>query len=206
MKRGRISLGRRVALKILPFAGLLDPRRMQRFQNEVRAAASLEHPHIVPVYAVGSDRGVYYYAMRFIDGPNLAKIIEQLRDRIVPAPVRRARARANSDDARIGRNDSRQVLGRRQRRRLVVRRPRSDDGRPQSANGSSRLPPLVAATPPVGNDEIGSFWGAALRQDAGTRLDAEHIRKVVRLAIEAARASTTPMSGALFIGTSNPPT
>ncbi len=80
----QISLGRKVALKTLPFAGLLDPRRLQRFQNEARAAASLEHPHIVPVYAVGVDRSVYYYAMRFIDGPNLSEIIDQLRRRMRP--------------------------------------------------------------------------------------------------------------------------
>jgi eukaryotic-like serine/threonine-protein kinase len=83
----QISLGRRIALKTLPFAGLLDPRRLQRFQNEARAAASLEHPHIVPVYAVGSDRGVHYYAMRFVDGINLAELIHELRGRRSPAAV-----------------------------------------------------------------------------------------------------------------------
>src|SRR5262249_36174800 len=57
----QISLGRRVALKVLPFAATMDPRHLQRFQNEARAAASLEHPHIVPVYGVGSERGVHYY-------------------------------------------------------------------------------------------------------------------------------------------------
>src|SRR5689334_19803997 len=45
----QISLGRRVALKILPFAATMDPRHLQRFQNEARAAASLHHEHIVPV-------------------------------------------------------------------------------------------------------------------------------------------------------------
>src|SRR5262249_19666164 len=61
----QLSLGRRVALKVLPFAATMDPRHLQRFQNEARAAASLEHPHIVPVYGVGCERGVHYYAMKF---------------------------------------------------------------------------------------------------------------------------------------------
>src|SRR6202040_4260144 len=59
----QISLGRRVALKVLPFAATMDPRHLQRFQNEARAAASLHHEHIVPVHAVGCERGVHFYAM-----------------------------------------------------------------------------------------------------------------------------------------------
>ncbi len=53
----QISLGRCVALKVLPFAATMDPRQLNRFQNEARAAASLEQPHIVPVYGVGCERG-----------------------------------------------------------------------------------------------------------------------------------------------------
>jgi serine/threonine protein kinase/tetratricopeptide (TPR) repeat protein len=71
----QISLGRRVALKVLPFAATMDPKQLQRFKNEAKAAASLKHDHIVSVYAVGCERGVHYYAMEFIEGHTLADII-----------------------------------------------------------------------------------------------------------------------------------
>jgi serine/threonine protein kinase/Flp pilus assembly protein TadD len=80
----QISLGRSVALKVLPFAAALDAKQLQRFKNEAQAAAHLHHQHIVPVYAVGSERGVHYYAMQFIDGQSLAAVIQGLR-RPVPA-------------------------------------------------------------------------------------------------------------------------
>lgn len=67
----QISLSRRVAIKLLPMAGLLDPKRIARFQNESHAAGQLSHPHIVPVYSVGVDHGVYYYVMPLIDGQAL---------------------------------------------------------------------------------------------------------------------------------------
>jgi serine/threonine protein kinase len=73
------SLNRRVALKILPFAAVLDPRQIARFRNEAQAAAQLHHPHIVPVFAVGQENGVYYYAMQFVDGKSLEEAIAELR-------------------------------------------------------------------------------------------------------------------------------
>lgn len=75
----QISLGRRVALKILPFAAALDPRQLQRFRNEAAAAAHLRHENIVSVHAVGHERGVHYYAMQFIDGQSLASLISEFR-------------------------------------------------------------------------------------------------------------------------------
>jgi serine/threonine protein kinase len=82
----QISLGRRVALKVLPFAATLDPRQLQRFQNEAHAAAHLQHQNIVPVYAVGSERGVQYYAMQLIEGQTLAALIAQMRPQARPGP------------------------------------------------------------------------------------------------------------------------
>jgi serine/threonine protein kinase/WD40 repeat protein len=75
----QISLGRAVALKVLPFAATLDPRQLQRFKKEAQAAAHLHHPNIVPVYAVGCERGVHYYAMQLVDGQTLAATIHELR-------------------------------------------------------------------------------------------------------------------------------
>src|SRR5438046_495824 len=75
----QLSLGRRVALKVLPFAAALDAKQLQRFKNEAQAAAQLHHTNIVPVYAVGEARGVHYYAMQLIEGQNLADLIAQLR-------------------------------------------------------------------------------------------------------------------------------
>lgn len=75
----QLSLGRRVALKVLPFAAALDSRQLQRFKNEAQAAAHLHHQHIVPVYAVGCERGVHFYAMQMIEGRNLAALVDELR-------------------------------------------------------------------------------------------------------------------------------
>jgi serine/threonine protein kinase len=79
------SLGRKVALKVLPFAAALDAKQLRRFKNEAQAAAHLHHTNIVPVYAVGSERGVHYYAMQLIEGRNLAALIADLRRQAAPA-------------------------------------------------------------------------------------------------------------------------
>ena len=73
------QLDRLVALKVLPFAALLDERQMKRFRAEARAAAMLKHPHIVHIYSVGSERSVHYYAMELIDGMSLAELIQRRR-------------------------------------------------------------------------------------------------------------------------------
>src|SRR5262249_35108235 len=75
----QMSLGRRVALKVLPFASALDARQLQRFHNEAHAAAQLHHTNIVPVYSVGGERGVHFYAMQFIEGRSLAALVRELR-------------------------------------------------------------------------------------------------------------------------------
>ncbi len=89
----QVSLRRRVALKVLPWAAAMDPKQLQRFKNEALAAASLKHDHIVSVYAVGCERGVHYYAMEFIEGQTLAELIAEMQ------PASRERRRPENQTA-----------------------------------------------------------------------------------------------------------
>lgn len=73
------SLGRRVALKILPNHFLLDRKRLERFQRESRAAARLHHTNIVQVFGVGEQDGFHYYVMQFIDGQGLNEVLREWR-------------------------------------------------------------------------------------------------------------------------------
>jgi hypothetical protein len=75
----QISLDRIVALKVLPFAAVWDEKQIARFRNEAQAAAQLHHPNIVPVFAVGQQRGVHFYAMQYIAGQSLGDVIRELR-------------------------------------------------------------------------------------------------------------------------------
>ena len=77
----QVSLGRHVALKVLPAHSLLDPQRLQRFQCEAKAAARLHHTNIVPIYGVGEQAGLHYIAMQFIAGQSLDKVLHALRRR-----------------------------------------------------------------------------------------------------------------------------
>jgi WD40 repeat protein/serine/threonine protein kinase len=79
------SLNRRVALKVLPFAAALDDKRRQRFKQEAQAAAKLHHTNIVPVFSVGCERGVHFFAMQYIEGRTLAAVIDELRNMAGPA-------------------------------------------------------------------------------------------------------------------------
>jgi eukaryotic-like serine/threonine-protein kinase len=73
------SLGRHVALKVLPAPRLMSPMHLERFRREARAAAKLHHTNIVPVFGVGEHGGVHYYAMQFIQGQSLDLVLDELK-------------------------------------------------------------------------------------------------------------------------------
>ncbi len=73
------SLGRHVALKVLPFHGLMNPIHLERFRREARAAARLHHTNIVPVFGVGEHAGIHYYAMQLIHGQGLNEVLQEVK-------------------------------------------------------------------------------------------------------------------------------
>jgi eukaryotic-like serine/threonine-protein kinase len=75
---GIVSLGRHVALKVM-LGAWARAGSLERFRREARAAARLHHTNIVPVYEVGQDRDVAYYAMQFIQGQGLDLVVQELR-------------------------------------------------------------------------------------------------------------------------------
>jgi serine/threonine protein kinase len=82
------QLDREVAVKVLPFALAHDGEVVERFQREARLAAALEHPNIVPIYRVGRNGDVIYFAMKLVRGQSLSEHITT-RGRLSAAEVRR---------------------------------------------------------------------------------------------------------------------
>ncbi len=83
-----LQLAREVALKVLPRTLLHDAQLVERFQREARTAARLEHPHIVPIYRVGREGDVIYFAMQYLRGESLAAVLDR-RGHLPPDEIRR---------------------------------------------------------------------------------------------------------------------
>ena len=71
-----LVLGRRVALKVLRFGALCSPEAVERFEREAATVARLHHTNIVPIFSVGAEQGVHYFAMQFIEGRTLADVAQ----------------------------------------------------------------------------------------------------------------------------------
>lgn len=73
----QLSLQRTVALKVVAGQLSADSRFLERFTREGIAAASLDHPHIIPVFEAGEDDGIAYLAMKYVDGPSFDAVIRR---------------------------------------------------------------------------------------------------------------------------------
>jgi serine/threonine protein kinase len=73
-KAHELSLNRVVALKVLSPRLSEDTEFIKRFQREAQAAAKLNHPNIMQIYAIGEEKGIHYFAMEYIKGKTLAHL------------------------------------------------------------------------------------------------------------------------------------
>ena len=71
-----VQLGRNVALKLLAPVLALDDAFRQRFIRESRAAAAVDHPHIIPIFAAGESDGVLFIAMRYVQGGDVRTLLD----------------------------------------------------------------------------------------------------------------------------------
>ena len=71
------GLGRKVALKVIAPELAQDERFRERFLRESRIAASLDHPHVIPIYQAGEQDGVLFLAMRYVEGSDLANLVAE---------------------------------------------------------------------------------------------------------------------------------
>jgi streptogramin lyase len=92
----QLALDRTVALKLITPALAGDPDFRARFVRESRAAASIEHPNVIPIFSAGEDQDVLYISMRFVDGEDLRAL---LRREGALDPRRAARIVAQIGDA-----------------------------------------------------------------------------------------------------------
>lgn len=110
------SLGRYVALKILPFGLSRDVGSIRRFRAEAQTIARFNHPNIVPIFSTGEAKGICYIAMAFIPGLPLSKVLDGLRSRSA-VEIRTSMVRdiirehpdfvrINADEAKAGFSDS----------------------------------------------------------------------------------------------------
>jgi serine/threonine-protein kinase len=186
------SLNRRVALKVLPFAAAMDPAQLRRFQTEALAAAQLHHTNIVPVYSVGGERGVHYYAMQFIEGQTLAAAITELRA-VEELDERGGKKTAERETLSVTVNQlPREGEAERKGEAPAEPRPRGKEGNQTAQRGQEvqevqevqeeiekgpHVSPPVSPVPPVPP--------CGFSASAHTR---EHFRKVAELGIQAAEA------------------
>jgi eukaryotic-like serine/threonine-protein kinase len=163
----QVSLGRHVALKVLPAAGLMNPTYLERFRREAKAAAKLHHTNIVPVFGVGEADGVHFYAMQFIQGQSLDQVLSD---------VRRLRKHAGAE---AGMHD----LSRTTSEGSVAQRLLTGQFAMPSASGPNKSGPCAAtAQPPTSAEPV---TASSLSAGGSETL---YFRSVARVGLQAADA------------------
>jgi serine/threonine protein kinase len=173
------SLGRHVALKVLPQHRLSDPNQLERFRREARAAATLHHTNIVPVFGVGECDGVHHYAMQYIQGQSLDEVLREVKRLRGVKPAEPASSDVAGHDPALAMSVAIE---------LVSGRFASQTAAPAETNSvpaPQGLPPGEQPTSIVGGEGPGPSYSASSIVGQSGFL---YFRSVARIGVQAAEA------------------
>jgi eukaryotic-like serine/threonine-protein kinase len=144
------SLGRRVALKVLPAGVAQRSSFLERFRREARAVARLHHTNIVPVHGVGEENGTCYYAMQFIQGQALDVVLDEIK--------RLRGAGGNAASGNVARGNAECTVAQSVAHSLLMDRFRV--GELTAASGNEPALPRAATPPSTTRTELSDQAGA----------------------------------------------
>ncbi len=180
----QVTLGRRVAVKVLPQQALRSDRDVQRFQREAQTAAKLHHTNIVPVFGVGEQDGTHYIVMQLIRGVGLDEILVELK-RIV----------AESGDAE---GEKRQTTSRSSRIKQSAVALLKDELRRDSSSSSVNSEDATSTDVSEGderqrfersaNEAVSTVGNSSNARQIRARIGSEYYRNVARIGLQAANA------------------
>jgi serine/threonine protein kinase/WD40 repeat protein len=179
------SLGRHVALKILPFNAALTPTHLERFRREAQSAAHLHHTNIVPVFGVGEHEGLHYYAMQFIQGQGLDCVLQELRQ------LRRSKGRTPLNHEPPQASD----LTRSMARGLLTAQfagtgpPAAESNQTAVPSAQSAgLPPHTENRPPPSGSSGAGLVVAGDNAELTAQSETQYFRSVARVGVQVAEA------------------
>jgi eukaryotic-like serine/threonine-protein kinase len=176
------SLGRHVALKVLPIHHLGDAKCLERFRREARAVARLHHTHIVPVYGIGEHDDFHFYTMQFINGHGLDAVLHEVeRLRSDPRP-------SNAMMAPGSQIDSTSLAYGLRTGCFPAAKPECGEGGARAAGAQQTdqigaANPVTTTTPPA---EFNDRWGMSDQRETQYVYSVARIGSQVALALECA--------------------
>jgi WD40 repeat protein/serine/threonine protein kinase/tetratricopeptide (TPR) repeat protein len=187
------SLGRRVALKVLSAQVIGDGKALERFRREARSAARLHHTNIVPVFDVGQEGDVCYYAMQFIQGQSLDQVVDELR-RLRAGSASRGRQPPEDPGSQVSQVAHSLLTGRFEPQQLAVSPPTSSQPAGAARPGdltADDVPSAPGDAPPSGAATASTTSAVLPGQVELSRVEGDHrhyFRSVARVGQQTATA------------------
>ena len=191
----QVSLGRHVAVKVLPKQALLDQRHLRRFEREAQTAAKLHHTNIVPVFGIGQQDGYHYIVMQFIPGVGLDEILIALRKTVLDEDSGSFRVDSSSRASHANHNAKALLDGRFEKQSATgfsASLVRTNGATPMLGSGSDATQALTSSTASAASQsDVVENDSAALNIDQSSKLSqvgVEYYHSVAKIGVQVADA------------------